>query len=64
MNNSEIYYVKGDDSDTHGQPVLFGTRELAEQYSKLVNPDDQPAQDKKRVAERTVYGRTSNSKGA
>ena len=35
MNNSEIYYVKGDDSDTMRQPVLFETRELAEQYAKM-----------------------------
>ena len=64
MNNSEIYYVKGDDSDVMRQPVLFGTRELAEQYAKMLHPEDQPAQCKKRVAERTVYGRTSNGKGA
>ena len=62
MDNSEVYYVRGDDTDTMRQPVLFETRKLAEQYAKMLHPDETPAQSRDRVKTRTVYGRTSNSK--
>jgi len=42
--------------------VLFETRKLAEQYAKMLHPDETPAQSRDRVKTRTVYGRTSNSK--